>query len=731
MDRHPYSGVPRRGGAGGGRGAWWRLLLGGAVWLALAGAAAAEPDDETPVEADVASAAAGVLDGAHLLHLPVDPALSSRFLDGYLDTLDGQHLVLLQSDVDEFGWFRPDLARMTATAGDTWAAHVIFARYLKRLAAQVDFATNLLQTANFEFDGSETWPTDRRELPRPRDLAAAEALWRDQVRADYLQEKLAGRPPAGVVARLTRRYERRLQMAREFNYDEVLEFYLDAYAHAFDPHSDYFGHQEAREFNSELNLSVAGIGGSLEAKGGNWVVGSLVPGGPAARSGRLHPGDRIVAVAQGDGEPEEVTDLPSWRVVNLLRGPEGSAVSLTIVPAGRRSSARETVSLVRENVKLADERARAALIDLPSGHGAPGRLGVINLPLFYGLGDTNVAGATADTARLIQKLKQAGATGLIVDLRRNPGGSLEEAVKFTGLFIPAGPVVQTRNSKGTLEVLRSPESNALYTGPLVVLTSRYSASSSEIVAGALQDYRRAVVVGDSSTFGKGTVQTLVPLESLLHRAGAGSVKVTVAKLYRPGGDSTQAKGVVPDMILPSLTDLPSVGEVRLPNALAWDTTPAAAYARFDLVQPVLAGLREKSQARVAADPWFQLVREELAALAAENGNAASLNESVRRQELERSGRLGEAWHKLAAADAARAGSGFEITFVNGAELSMTSSTNAIDDGELREAENILADYIQALPTAASAALARPPMGHAGAMTWEAGDAPGLKGRSGT
>ncbi|MGA2243712.1 MAG: carboxy terminal-processing peptidase [Verrucomicrobiota bacterium] len=658
-----------------------------------------EPVYEAPTEASIACATADVLGGAQISHQPLDSSLSSRFLDGYLEALDSRQLAFFQSDVDEFGWFRPNLAQLAAGEGETWPAHLIFARYLERLAAEVNFETNFLQTPRFDFTGFDSWQPDRRDLPRPRDLEAAQALWQEEVRADFLQEKLAGVPPSEIAPRLARRYERRLQIVQHLGFDEVLETYLDAFAQAFDPHSEYFSHDEAEEFSRELNLSLAGIGGSLEARGGYWVVGEVESGGPAARSGRLHPGDRILAVAQGDGEPEEVTDLPAWKVVSLIRGPHGSTVRLTVIPVGQGNAASETVSLVRDDVSLTDECARASVVDLARDGGAIYRVGVISLPLFYEHSDTLAGGASADVARLIQRLKQEGVMGLVLDLRRNPGGSLEEAVKVAGLFTPAGPVLQTRDSMGRVAVEYSPGTNALYSGPLVVLTSRGSASSSEAVAGALQDYGRAVIVGDSTTFGKGTVQTLVPLNPLLPGPGFGTVKVTMAGLYRPSGSSAQLKGIIPDIVLPSETDLPGRGEAQLENALPWDSVPPAAYRNLDLVRPVLAALRGQSGARVAIDPWFQLVRGELAALAAESGKPLSLNEAIRRRENAAADRLQCALRLAHQAESVRLRESYAITLATIADGARVTEAGPVDDVELSEAENILADYVQLIQAA--------------------------------
>jgi carboxyl-terminal processing protease len=325
-------------------------------------------------------------------------------------------------------------------------------------------------------------------------------------------------------------------------------------------------------------------------------------------------------------------------------------------------------------------------------------LGVIDLPLFYEGSGPEAAGAAADVARLVRRLKTEGITGLVLDLRRNPGGSLSEAIKLTGLFIPGAPVLQTRDAEGHAEVAMSPGTNALYSGPLVVLTSRHSASSAEVVAGTLQDFARAVIVGDSSTFGKGTVQTLVPLKKLIDHPGLGTMKVTVAKFYRPSGGSTQLKGILPDIVLPSESDLPDFGEARLDYALPWDTVAPAAYRKCDLVAPVLSALRAKSAARVAGDPWFQLVRGEVAAWAAQSGQPLTLNESVRRQENEGVDQLQNKLRTASRTVAVRARTSRNLSLVPAVAGVPAADSAPADDRILREAEDILADYAQSFQT---------------------------------
>jgi carboxyl-terminal processing protease len=457
----------------------------------------------------------------------------------------------------------------------------------------------------------------------------------------------------------------------------------------------------------------------LQAKGGYNVISEIVPGGPAARSGLLKPGDRIVAVAEGEAEPVNVMGMPPSQVVELIRGLKGSTVRLTVIPAGAADFTRENVFLVRDEIKLADEHAKAAVIDLPQTGGRALRLGVIDLPSFYGTDAEKAEGASADIARLIKKLKREGVRGLILDLRRNGGGSLEEAIQLTGLFIPSGPVVQTSSPEDGVEIGTSPETSALYDGPLVVLTSRLSASASEIVAGALQDYGRALIAGDSSTFGKGTVQTIVPLKELLPYHGVGAVKVTIYKYYRPSGASTQLKGVAPDIILPSETDLPEIGESKLPNPLPWDLMPPTTYAKFNTLAPMLPVLREKSLARVTTNPVFRLMREELV-MADKHAQAQtlSLNEAARRREKMQADELKVELNKSLLANAVRTPPTYDITLANvdspglpPARMSTRArmTTKLIEhkpeeDVELSETENILADYIHALPASLAGAI---------------------------
>jgi carboxyl-terminal processing protease len=698
-------------------------------------------DANDPTDCNITRITAGLLEHSQFSHHELDDELASRFLDHYLDSLDAAHLMFLQSDAREFDGFRSRLADMTRREGDLTPARAIFRRYLERLDQRVAYVTNLLCRERFDFTGHDTYSFDREKAPRPRDLEAARQLWRQKVRAEYLQEKLAGNNPADIVMTLTRRYTRRLQTTRKLSPEDVLGVYLNALAHVYDPHSDYLGRAEQDEFSIALSLSLFGVGVTVRAEDGYCTIYDLVPGGPAARSGLLKPGDRIVAVGQGDERPVDIVDVPMSDAVTLIRGPRGTRVRLTVVPAASADeSARKTISLVREEIKLEDQQAKARLVGLPQENGATLRLGLIELPSFYG-GDveptrTTPSSATADVAKLIRKLEAEHIQGLILDLRHNGGGSLEEAITLTGLFIRQGPVVETREPNGPTHVEADTDPSELYEGPLIVLTSRFSASASEILAGALEDYGRALIVGDKSTFGKGTVQTVVPLGRLMdenhlaHSVDPGALKVTIRKFYRPSGASTQLRGVAADIALPSLSDAADVGEAELKDPLPWDRLPPSDFVREDHVSPFLDDLRAQSAARVAGDRDFAYLREDIGRLKKSlETKTVSLNEADRRQEIEEAKAREEARRQERAARKESQPISYEITLKNAdtqgspapsttvgspvAKLSEfpaheTEDTEANvpqSDPVLRESERILADYVGMLHRPSSVAVA--------------------------
>ena len=590
-----------------------------------------------PSDASIAYWTARLLEQIHYSQQPLDSEMSKKFFDGYLEALDPSRENFLQSDIAEFAHYRTNLDLFTiggrARAALT-PAFDIFLRYLERFEQHAAYAEDFLKRENFKFTGDDRIAIDRRHADYPKDLDEAKALWRDQLRFQYLQEKLSREisPTNGdeilpltksnlvrIVEKLERHYSWELRMATNLDGTDVLQTYLEALTHAYDPHSDYFNTAHAQQFSIEMSLALFGIGAQLGEEDGYCKINSLVLGGPAAKSKLLKEGDEIVAVAQTNKATVDVVDMDLGKVVQLIRGPKGTQVRLTISPADDHT-ARRIVTLVRDEIKIEGSEAKAQLIESPDGHGGTNRLGVVDLPEFYF--PTDLSGntghtpkfASVDVAKLVKKLQDEKVGGIILDLRNNPGGSLEEAIRLTGLFIKSGPVVLARSPDGQVSVDSDPLPSQLYSGPLVVLVNRFSASASEIAAAALQDYGRALVVGDISTHGKGTVQEVKALDSLVWPAtnDPGDVKITIRKFYRVNGASTQLKGVVPDIILPDVFNYSDqVGETSLDNPLPWDTIPSVDYDKFNLVEPYVAALRLQSEARIATNQDFVYIAQDI------------------------------------------------------------------------------------------------------------------------
>ncbi|MGA3163380.1 MAG: carboxy terminal-processing peptidase [Verrucomicrobiota bacterium] len=692
-----------------------------------------------PNDARISYVTARLLEEYHYSQHPLDEEMSKKFFDGYLEALDPQHLYFLQSDIADFARYRTNLDTLTIDyhgASDLTPAREIFQRFLERLKQRVAYVDPLLKQDEFQFYTRDPILLDRRKAPYPKDLAEAQNLWRQRLLYDYLQEKLSREvsPTNGNVIvslpkstsvemaeKLTRHYHWILRMFTNWDSSDVLQVYLNALAHAYDPHSDYLNTSHAQDFSIDMSLSLFGIGAQLHSEDGYCTIVSLIPGGPAAKSKQLKENDRIIAVAQGKRPPVDVVDMEISKAVQLIRGPKGTEVQLTIIPADD-SSSRRVVSLIRDEIKLEDQEAKALLIESPDGRGGTNRLGVIDLPSFYATinlagnaGHSTPKSTTADASKLIKKLEREKVAGIIVDLRYNGGGSLEEAVHFTGLFITNGPVVLARLPDGRVVVDEDNDSSELYGGPLIVLVNRFSASASEIVAGALQDYGRALIVGDTSTYGKGTVQNLNPLRPFIWSANEsitndpGTVKITIRKFYRVSGASTQLKGVTPDIVLPDASSYStSIGENSLENALPWDTIHSADYEPVNLVKPYLAKLSLLSNARVTTNQDFIYIRQDIGEFSKlQADKTASLNERERLKELEEDNARQKARAQERAARRAPDKKTYEITPENADQPGLATETNAIDhaklsEGQLDEAarldetERILEDYISLL-----------------------------------
>jgi carboxyl-terminal processing protease len=613
-----------------------------------------------PNDPRIAFWTARLLEGFHYRQQPLDREMSEKTFDAYIDSLDPRHENFLQSDLAEFAMFRTNLDRLIMGGGsergaDLTPAFLIYDRYRQRFQQHNTEANALLRQDRFKFNSAEKIQLDRRHAPFPKNLEEAKELWRQRVRFDYLQEKLAreitetnglirvelsATNAAEIGPTLARHYRWSLRMMTNLSSDNVLQIYLNALAHAYDPHSDFFTAPKAQDFSIGMNLGLFGIGAQLTEDDGYCTIRELIHGGPAEKSKQIKPKDRVVAVAQGNQPPVDVVDMDLERVVQQIRGAKGTEVRLTISPADDRT-ARRVVTLIRDEIKLEDSEAKAKLVEIPDGHGGTNRIGIIDLPSFYAPVDMSGSGnrstpryTSVDVSNLIIRLKREKVSGIIIDLRSNPGGSLEEAIRFTGLFIKEGPIVLARNPNGEVQVDSDTDPAQLYNGPLVVMINRFSASASEIAAAALQDYGRAIVVGDISTHGKGTVQNLNPLRPFVRPVNGsatndpGAVKITIRKFYRINGTSTQLKGVEPDIILPSVLNYSTqIGETALENPLPWDTIQPAAYDKLNLVQPYLAQIRTNSEARVASNQDFAYLRQDIEQfLKKQADKTATLNE---------------------------------------------------------------------------------------------------------
>lgn len=576
-----------------------------------------------------------IMEQAHYSQQPLNDEISQKWLKAYFDSLDYFHMVFNQGDLDEFTAKYGNQLDDTVFVGDVSPAFAIYDRFVQRLQEKQDLIQKLLKE-KYDFTVDENYLPIRDKAPWPKTPQETEQLWRKRIKAELLQGKLNKEKPETTLKQVSRRYDRFVKTMKVSDDDEILSLYLNALTHSYDPHSDYFDRSEAENFDiNNIKLKLTGIGAVLRPEDGYAKIVSLVPGGPADLDKRLKPNDRIIAVGQGNAEPVDVIDMKLNKVVEMIRGERGSEVRLTIIPADAPDGAiHKVIALKRDEIKLTEQEAKAEIIEHRNEKGEIQRIGVIVLPEFYDNTSMHVA-------RLIERLKSENLSGLILDLRKNGGGLLEEAISLAGLFVNSGPVVQVRDAHGRIQHLDDSDGGkVMYDGPLMVLVSRLSASASEIVAGALQDYGRSLTVGDQSTHGKGTVQTLVPLDKFFNfgfgaDSNPGKLKLTVQKFYRIAGGSTQKKGVIPDITLPSLLDYPEIGEASLPNCLPYDEIPKADYQTVNLVAPYLAELKQKSAARVAASTDFAYVKEDIDFLKKKLADKTiSLNEQKRLKEKE-------------------------------------------------------------------------------------------------
>ena len=566
----------------------------------------------------------------------------SQVIPDYMANLDGQHLFFLASDKADFTTrLGKNVFYNVRFAGNIDPAYDIFYTYEQRVQDRINWVFTALK-GDFDFTANDTYAFDRSKLEWPANAAAADELWRRALKSELIAEMMNKKTLDEAKKIVRERYERMLKNIGEIDGGDLAERYLDCIAELYDPHSTYFSADTFEDFSIQMRLKLVGIGAVLESKDDYCVIKELVPGGPADLDHRIKPNDKIIAVAQDGQPPVEIIGMKLIKIVSMIRGAKDTHVHLTIEPADATdASKRKEIVITRDVVKLESSRASAAVFQVPGADGKNIPLGVISLRAFYGQGD-DAGGenflASTDCAKLIDQLKTAKVQGIVLDLRHNGGGYLSEAVDVAGLFLHPGPVVQVRDSEGSLQVDNDNAPKVAYDGPLAVLVDRFSASASEIVTGALQNYGRAVVIGDSSTHGKGTVQTVLEMKNLdqllaYSPAKTGAAKITIQKFYLPNGASTQLKGVLSDIILPSVDEFLPIGESDLPHALVWDQIPSARFEGQPVAPAVLKQLREESQERQSHLEEFAYVRKDVDWVKARlDEKMLSLNLDERKQE---------------------------------------------------------------------------------------------------
>ncbi|MRH77243.1 peptidase S41 [Spiribacter sp. C176] len=621
-----------------------RLLLTSALLLALAIGNIAHGKGELspePHHSQAGQVVAELLERYHYRKQSINEDISEAFYTKYFEMLDPERFYFLQTDIAEFAESRAQMGADVA-AGNLDLAFEIFDRYRERVRERSAHAVALLQS-ELNFDSDQVLDLDRKNADWAESAAALDQIWEKRVLNDILTQKLTDRDLDTIRESLTKRYERLARNLDQYSAEDVFQTFISALSSVYDPHSSYLSPRASENFDINMSLSLEGIGALLSMEGDFVEIVELIAGGPASQSGELGSGDQIIGVGQ---TPDAIEDVVGWRlgdVVDLIRGPKGSEVTLEIITsAGSTGGGSRLVTLERNTIELEEQAAKADVIEVEQGDKTH-RIGVVQLPTFYtdfaaaSAGEEDYRSTTRDVAALLSDGKLSGIDGLVIDLRGNSGGSLDEAVKLTGLFIDEGPVVQVRRSNGQKEVLRDPDTNGtLFDGPLGVLVDSNSASASEIFAAAIQDYGRGVVMG-AQTFGKGTVQTLIGLD----RFGvtnsddmAGRLKLTIAKFYRINGDSTQLEGVTPDILLP-YPELPNMANERdAENALPWNTIESTPYHELSNLESLVGELEARHKERLNSKPALKSASMEAARLRQESQDTVvSLNEEKRRAQI--------------------------------------------------------------------------------------------------
>ncbi|HHJ1299115.1 carboxy terminal-processing peptidase [Pseudomonas sp. P1B16] len=567
----------------------------------------------------------------HYSKPPLDDARSVIIYDSYIKLLDPARSYFTAADIAEFDKWKTQFDDFLKS-GNLDPGFTIYKRYLDRVKQRLDFALAELNKGvdKIDFTAKETLLIDRKDAPWMKNQAELDDLWRKRVKDEVLRQKIAGKEPKQIQETLTKRYKNQLARLDQTRAEDIFQAYINTFAQSYDPHTNYLSPDNAENFDINMSLSLEGIGAVLQSDNDQVKIVRLVPAGPAAKTKQVAPADKIIGVAQGN---KEMVDVVGWRldeVVKLIRGPKGSVVRLEVIPASNAPSDQTSkiVSITREAVKLEEQAAKKSVLKLKQD-GRDYKLGIIEIPAFYldfkayRAGDPEYKSTTRDVKKLLTELQKEKVDGVVIDLRNNGGGSLQEATELTSLFIDKGPTVLVRNSDGRVDVLEDENPGAFYKGPLALLVNRLSASASEIFAGAMQDYHRALIIG-GQTFGKGTVQTIQPLNH-------GELKLTLAKFYRVSGQSTQHQGVLPDIDYPSIIDTKEIGESALPEAMPWDTIRPVVKPAADPFKPYLAQLKAQHEARSVKDAEFTYIRDRLAlAQKLMSEKTVSLNEQDRR-----------------------------------------------------------------------------------------------------
>lgn len=567
----------------------------------------------------------------HYSKPPLDDARSVIIYDSYIKLLDPSRSYFMASDIAEFDKWKTQFDDFLKS-GDLNAGFTIYKRYLDRVKARLDFALAELNKGvdKIDFTARETLLVDRKDAPWLKTTADLDDLWRKRVKDEVLRMKISGKESKQIQETLTKRYKNQLARLDQTRAEDIFQAYINTFAMSYDPHTNYLSPDNAENFDINMSLSLEGIGAVLQSDNDQVKVVRLVPAGPADKTKQVAPADKIIGVAQGN---KEMVDVVGWRldeVVKLIRGPKGTVVRLEVIPASNAPNDQTTkiVPITREAVKLEDQAVKKSVLNLKQD-GKDYKLGVIEIPAFYldfkafRAGDPDYKSTTRDVKKLLTELQKDKVDGVVIDLRNNGGGSLQEATELTSLFIDKGPTVLVRNADGRVDVLEDENPGAFYKGPMALLVNRLSASASEIFAGAMQDYHRALIIG-GQTFGKGTVQTIQPLNH-------GELKLTLAKFYRVSGQSTQHQGVLPDIDYPSIIDTKEIGESALPEAMPWDTIRAAIKPALDPFKPYITQLKSEHDVRTAKDAEFVFIRDKLAlAQKLMSEKTVSLNEADRR-----------------------------------------------------------------------------------------------------